>query len=277
MTTPGETAPGTAGRALQFASALRMVESIVHTPSGRRVLRVEVQGAWSGEERGLGGHVYQYMKTWELQADLVLVNLQGATAVGETVLEYGGTLCGTLGALNGDCCFTKAPPALAALLDERGLKRLPTDGDALDEFDALPAGAAGAARPSVEGWTGKFALATAELQESVVLSPEGRRVYVVVPEGTATGGDWNAGRAAREHVEGLAQVANFVLVNAVACPTWSDAATAAACVLRGILKSRGGDCAMAGLHPALQRSVKPYKWKAAKDELEAMGWLDRGE
>ncbi|MCE9583719.1 MAG: hypothetical protein K8T20_14645 [Planctomycetes bacterium] len=277
MTTPGEVGAGTPGRTLQFSSALRMVESIIKTPMGRRLLRIEVVGAWSGEERGLGGQVYQYMKTWDLQADFVVVNLRGATSVGETVLEFSGPLRDSLGRFGGDCIFTEASPAVGAALDERGLRHLRSEEQAISQFDGLTTRESAVGRTSVEGWTGKHVLATSELRESIVLSPQGRRVFVVVPEGAATGGDWSAGRAAREHVEGLAQIANFVVFNTTTCPSWSDAASAAAFVLRGILKSHGGDCVLVGQHAALLRSVKPYQWKAAKDEAEAMGWLDRGE
>jgi hypothetical protein len=279
MTTPGEVDTAAQGRALLYSGGLKLLESIVRTPEGRRVLRVEVHGACSGAERGAWGSIGAFETAWPRQADFVLVNLRNATAYMDLAPGFREDARKALASQAGALLFSEAGDSIAFVLTTvPGVQLVPTDQEALVRFDriAAEAGPATGALPPAEGWKRDVTVGACEFHESIVLSPQGRRVMRLAPQGSCIGGDWMAGRACREHLETLADLANFVLVDTAASPTWADAACAAAWVLRSQLKARGGDCVLVGTHPGILRAVKPLQWKVAADEKTAFDWIDRG-
>jgi hypothetical protein len=267
-------------REIRYSGGLRMLESIVHTPGGRRALRIEVHGPWTGAERGANGNVMDYASAWPQQAEFVIANLKNATACSEAAASFTGLIREDLQPLGGDGIVTEAASAVAGALTALGAACVATDADALARFDATSGAspdAATAVLPPAEGWSRKVPTTTCEFRESIVPTPEGRRVLMVVPEGNCAGSDWIAGRAAREHLESLAALSNFVVLDLTNAPTWGDAATAAAWVLQSRLKAKAGLCVLAGAHPALKRSTIPFQWKVAPDVAQALARIDKGE
>ena len=267
-------------REIRYSGGLRMLESIVRTPAGRRVLRVEVHGPWTGAERGASGNVMDYANAWPQQAEYLLANLKNATACAEAAASFTGLVREDLQPLGGDRIVTEAAAPIAAALTPLGAACVATDEDALARFDASAGAspdAATAVLPPSEGWSRVVPATTCEFRESIVHTPEGRRVLLVVPAGNCAGSDWIAGRVAREHLESLAALTNFVVIDLADVPTWGDAATAAAWVLQSRLKAKAGFCVLAGAHPALKRSTIPFQWKVEPDAAQALGRIDKGE
>ena len=267
-------------REIHYSGGLRMLESIVHTPARRRVLRIEVHGAWTGVERGANGDVMDYANSWPSQAEFVLVNLKNATACAEAAAAFTGAVREDLRALGGDACVSEAGAPIVATLAGRGAACVAADAEALARFDRTPGASPDqgtAVLPPAEGWSRNVSTATCEFREAVVLSPERRRVLRVAPQGNCAGSDWIAGRAARVHIESLSSLTSFILLDLTESPTWADAATAAAWVLRTRLKAKAGDCILAGEHASLKRSMIPFQWKISPDAAQALERFDRGE
>lgn len=267
-------------RDIKYSGGLHLAESIVRTPAGRRVLRIEVHGAWTGAERGASGNVMGYFNAVPQQAEFVLINLKHATACAEAAVVFPGQVRGDLQALGGDLLVSEAPEAIANALLLQEAACVPTDAEAFARFDAVRGASHESATvvlPPAEGWTRTFPAGTCEFRESIVLTPEGRRVMRVVPSGNCAGSDWIAGRAAREHLESLSELTAFVMIDLKDAPTWADAATAAAWVLRSRLKTKAGDCVLAGDQPLLKRSTIPFQWKISPDVTAALARIDKGE
>ncbi|MCC6740836.1 MAG: hypothetical protein IT452_17465 [Planctomycetia bacterium] len=267
-------------RDIKYGGGLRMCESILRTPTGRRVLRVEVNGAWTGAERGPQGHVMDYANSWPRQAEFVVLNLKAATACGEGVVAACSHLREEVLPLGGDLVVSEAPEAVGGGFALHGVTCVAGDTDALAMFDRTSGAshdAATAQLPPGEGWSRSVPAGTCEFRESIVLSPEGRRVLRVVPQGNCAGSDWIAGRQAREHLESLAELTPLVVLDLAEAPTWADAATAAAWVLRTRLRAKAGDCVIAGAHPAVKRSTIPFQWKLSPDLAAALVRIDKGE
>lgn len=266
-------------RDIKYSGGLRMSESIVFTPTGRRVLRVEVHGSWTGAERGPQGHVMDYANTWPRQAEFVLVNLREG-ACSDAAAAFCAHVREDLQPLGGDAVVSEAPAALATTLSLGGALCAASDAEALGLFDSTPGAshdAATAVLPPAEGWARNVPAGTCEFRESIVLTPEGRRALRVVPQGNCAGSDWIAGRQAREHLESLAELTPFVVLDLAEASTWADAATAAAWVLRTRLRSKAGDCVMAGSSPGLKRATIPFQWKLSPDLPSALARIDKGE
>lgn len=267
-------------RDIKYSGGLRLVESIVRTPAGRRVLRIEVHGPWTGVERGASGNVMGYFNAVSQQADFVLINLKDATACAEAAVVFPGQIREELQPLGGDAIVSEAPEAIAGALALQGAACAATDAEALAQLDRTRAASHDSATvvlPPAEGWARTVATGTCEFKESIVISPEGRRVMRVVPSGNCAGSDWIAGRAAREHLESLSEMTWFVLMDLADAPTWADAASAAAWVLRSRLKTKAGDCVLAGTNPLLKRSTIPFQWKISPDVTSALERIDKGE
>ncbi|KAF0242290.1 MAG: hypothetical protein FD180_3989 [Planctomycetota bacterium] len=267
-------------REIRYSGGLRMLESIVRTPAKRRVLRIEVHGAWTGAERGASGDVMDYANAWPLQAERVLMNLKNATACTEAAANFAGRVRDDLQPLGGDAVVSEAGGSVIGELAGTEAAFAADDAAALVRFDRAASASPDsetALLPPGEGWFRSVATPTCEFREAIVVTPEGRLVLCVAPSGNCAGSDWIAGRSAREHLESLAGLTNFVLLDLAGAPTWSDAATAAAWVLRTRLKSKAGDCLLAGTHAAIRRALIPFQWNISPDVAQALERIDKGE